>query len=206
MLHSVGFSFFFSSRRRHTRCALVTGVQTCALPIYRRAAYVYGLFLLGTLLWSIAEIGFDGWALAPRLGLLVLVGIPLIGPRARRGLAWSAAVAVLLAVASIVFLGEHGATPQQGALPPAGAETRSGEWLHYGNDAGGLRFSPLRQIDDTNLERLQPAWVFRTGKGQGATPVTFEATPIMAKGRLYICTGRNEVIAIDAESGRSLWR
>src|SRR3546814_9496934 len=28
------FSFFFSSRRRHTRCALVTGVQTCALPIY----------------------------------------------------------------------------------------------------------------------------------------------------------------------------
>src|SRR3546814_5766552 len=30
-------SFFFSSRRRHTRCALVTGVQTCALPIYRQA-------------------------------------------------------------------------------------------------------------------------------------------------------------------------
>src|SRR3546814_9226917 len=28
--------FFFASRRRHTRCALVTGVQTCALPIYRR--------------------------------------------------------------------------------------------------------------------------------------------------------------------------
>src|SRR3546814_6129466 len=28
--------FFFSSRRRHTRCALVTGVQTCALPIYRQ--------------------------------------------------------------------------------------------------------------------------------------------------------------------------
>src|SRR3546814_1652548 len=29
-----GMRFFFSSRRRHTRCALVTGVQTCALPIY----------------------------------------------------------------------------------------------------------------------------------------------------------------------------
>src|SRR3546814_1415290 len=29
----LGFAFFFSSRRRHTRCALVTGVQTCALPI-----------------------------------------------------------------------------------------------------------------------------------------------------------------------------
>src|SRR3546814_5114395 len=31
-----GVCFFFSSRRRHTRCALVTGVQTCALPIYTR--------------------------------------------------------------------------------------------------------------------------------------------------------------------------
>src|SRR3546814_20514882 len=33
--------FFFSSRRRHTRCALVTGVQTCALPIFERARGVH---------------------------------------------------------------------------------------------------------------------------------------------------------------------
>src|SRR3546814_16657432 len=44
------FIFFFSSRRRHTRCALVTGVQTCALPIFgqRRGGYCFeqnGLFL-----------------------------------------------------------------------------------------------------------------------------------------------------------------
>src|SRR3546814_3289701 len=34
------FFFFFSSRRRHTRCALVTGVQTCALPIYGAGAEI----------------------------------------------------------------------------------------------------------------------------------------------------------------------
>src|SRR3546814_5149474 len=34
--------FFFSSRRRHTRCALVTGVQTCALPIWRAIATTLG--------------------------------------------------------------------------------------------------------------------------------------------------------------------
>src|SRR3546814_1803925 len=34
------FLFFFSSRRRHTRCALVTGLQTCALPIYTKPYYV----------------------------------------------------------------------------------------------------------------------------------------------------------------------
>src|SRR3546814_5956406 len=45
----VGF-FFFSSRRRHTRCALVTGVQTCALPIY----------LCGPLDENLRQIA-DGW-------------------------------------------------------------------------------------------------------------------------------------------------
>src|SRR3546814_3094015 len=38
--------FFFSSRRRHTRCALVTGVQTCALPIFTSAVQAIGLFLV----------------------------------------------------------------------------------------------------------------------------------------------------------------
>src|SRR3546814_12236684 len=37
--------FFFSSRRRHTRCALVTGVQTCALPIYGGKARVHAVYL-----------------------------------------------------------------------------------------------------------------------------------------------------------------
>src|SRR3546814_9748202 len=41
MFYLCVFVFFFSSRRRHTRCALVTGVQTCALPIYLR--YIWPL-------------------------------------------------------------------------------------------------------------------------------------------------------------------
>src|SRR3546814_1372887 len=41
--------FFFSSRRRHTRCALVTGVQTCALPIYvKKLIYVYAVILFSS--------------------------------------------------------------------------------------------------------------------------------------------------------------
>src|SRR3546814_1120637 len=43
----VMFCFFFSSRRRHTRCALVTGVQTCALPIFSAVAGAGALVLLG---------------------------------------------------------------------------------------------------------------------------------------------------------------
>src|SRR3546814_1010998 len=41
LIYSIFCSFFFSSRRRHTRCALVTGVQTCALPISGVRDYVH---------------------------------------------------------------------------------------------------------------------------------------------------------------------
>src|SRR3546814_6983766 len=41
------FLFFFSSRRRHTRCALVTGVQTCALPIFENDAHQRSGAMLG---------------------------------------------------------------------------------------------------------------------------------------------------------------
>src|SRR3546814_4921799 len=44
------FDFFFSSRRRHTSCALVTGVQTCALPIFQVVHLVSGLKLDDVLL------------------------------------------------------------------------------------------------------------------------------------------------------------
>src|SRR3546814_3648153 len=52
-------SFFFSSRRRHTRCALVTGVQTCALPIWQVHDHVRGTLADGT-----AYAAGDPWLLA----------------------------------------------------------------------------------------------------------------------------------------------
>src|SRR3546814_1220228 len=53
------FYFFFSSRRRHTRCALVTGVQTCALPIYNFFLYItYFRICLSAKLLVMAIPGF----------------------------------------------------------------------------------------------------------------------------------------------------
>src|SRR3546814_1283153 len=51
--------FFFSSRRRHTRCALVTGVQTCALPISPRLGPRLGLSGLEKRDWKAVQQGFD---------------------------------------------------------------------------------------------------------------------------------------------------
>src|SRR3546814_5211189 len=57
--------FFFSSRRRHTRCALVTGVQTCALPICRLGTLADGIALARKTQRIIREN--LGWALAYNL-------------------------------------------------------------------------------------------------------------------------------------------
>src|SRR3546814_7176740 len=51
--------FFLSSRRRHTRCALVTGVQTCALPIYHRSSWLLSCLEQSGALDPHAEAGAD---------------------------------------------------------------------------------------------------------------------------------------------------
>ena len=52
----------------------------------RAGIWVYVLILAYTLVWSLVEIGLDGWSLASRLGLLVLLGLYLLLPHTRRGL------------------------------------------------------------------------------------------------------------------------
>jgi quinoprotein glucose dehydrogenase len=91
----------------------------------------------------------------------------------------------------------------------ASANAQDVGWPHYGNDAGGTRYSASRQIDRTNVARLQLAWSYRTGAMQVETGLkrkaTFEATPILAENRLYLTTPYNHVIALDPRTGTRLW-
>src|SRR3546814_19221758 len=105
--------FCFSSRRRHTRCALVTGVQTCALPIRASAAAVFAAVALGLLPFGWRLTGF-GLTTHPVIGAtlygvaLLVVAFDLL-PRAkswRVRLAWLAVVA--LCAAFLVLSGSRG--------------------------------------------------------------------------------------------------
>jgi quinoprotein glucose dehydrogenase len=84
------------------------------------------------------------------------------------------------------------------------------QWLHYGGDTGATRFSPLRDIAAENLERLQIAWQWNNGDKPlpeyGTTPGIFETTPLMVDGVLYVTTSYNNIAALDAETGKELWR
>jgi quinoprotein glucose dehydrogenase len=79
------------------------------------------------------------------------------------------------------------------------------EWPYYGGDQGGMRYSPLADIHAGNLQRLQPAWQWKHWETPPA-PGFFEATPLMIDGVLYVTTPLNNIAALDAETGRELWR
>jgi len=84
------------------------------------------------------------------------------------------------------------------------------DWGFYGGDAFGQHFSSLDQIKRENVGQLTVAWTYRTGElGEGFernSKLTFEATPVLAFGLLYLETATNIVIALDPETGIQKWR
>lgn len=94
--------------------------------------------------------------------------------------------------------------------PEAAATVPPGEWHAYGRTGHGQRYSPLDQLTPENVGRLELAWEFRTGdrRGQPGDPeeTTFEVTPLKVGERLFLCTPHQQVLALDATTGRELWR
>ncbi len=80
------------------------------------------------------------------------------------------------------------------------------EWRHYGRDAGGARYSPLRQINRQNVASLKPAWTYHTGEVPQGRPRSFEATPLMVGGRLFLSTPLGQILALDPGNGRVIWK
>jgi len=82
----------------------------------------------------------------------------------------------------------------------------NGEWIAYGGDKGSTRYSPLDQIDPSNVDKLEVAWRW-SARNFGPTPETnYEVTPLMVNGVIYATAGyRRDAVAIDAKSGETLW-
>src|SRR5258707_12209060 len=81
------------------------------------------------------------------------------------------------------------------------------DWPVYGHDDGGMRYSPLKQINAGNVSKLQRAWTYHTGE---LSSTAFETTPLVIGGVLYLSTPASRVIARSEErrvgkEGRSRW-
>jgi glucose dehydrogenase len=81
----------------------------------------------------------------------------------------------------------------------------SKEWHSYGHDAGGERFSPLKQINRSNVNQLQRAWTYNVPPFPGSGAMAFESTPLMVHDVLYFAVPTGQAIAVDAETGKQLW-
>jgi quinoprotein glucose dehydrogenase len=91
----------------------------------------------------------------------------------------------------------------------AAAQTPEIGWTANGRDLEGTRYVPAAAITPANVARLETAWTYRTGEAspEFATkkPASFEATPLVADGMMYVGTPLGRVIALDAATGRERW-
>lgn len=133
------------------------------------------------------------------------------GPLVRRR-----ALALVFATLWPVLLSGCGSDSQDDA-----AAGSSADWPYYGADEGGQRHSPLVEITPENVADLEVAWTYHTGdmidvaqsadaaaagkKGSSHASTSFQNTPILFEGTLYVCTPFNRVIALDPTTGKERW-
>jgi glucose dehydrogenase len=78
------------------------------------------------------------------------------------------------------------------------------EWLTIGGDWHNTRYSTLTRINRNNVKNLKGAWVTHLGSRLGQK-YSFEGTPIVKDGILYIATGNDDVYALDGKTGALVW-
>jgi alcohol dehydrogenase (cytochrome c) len=118
---------------------------------------------------------------------------------------------MLRRVSLVLLLGAGtAAVAAQQAVPPplvtapeilAGLPADGSRWLTFGGNYTNQRHSPLMQITPANVSRLQPQWTFQT-----ATLGNFETTPLLRDNVLYVTGPQNVAWALDARTGRQIWR
>jgi alcohol dehydrogenase (cytochrome c) len=101
---------------------------------------------------------------------------------------------LLLLVAILVSIGGAAAQP----YPPAGAD-----WPTYNGTVDGRRYSALDQVNTTNVSKLRPVWMFQTGTANNSS--SFECTPLVVDGTMYVTSPDDVVTALDAATGELKW-
>lgn len=196
---------------------LIAGVTLIASAVllwrgHRWGAYLYGLLTLATVIWALAEAGFDGWALAPRILPFLVLGLLLLRPRTRRALfghasrplfgkwpAWAVLASLLVICVGVALHTPYPSKPFPDATRVA--TNNASDWQHWGASAAGRRYAAVEQINADNVSKLAVAWTYRTGVG-GA----FKATPLQIGDTLYVCLARNIIAALNSSTGEERWR
>lgn len=203
------------------------GMIVSGVLLFRRriiGGWLYCAIFILTVIWALAEVGANNWALVPRviaplvLFIAVLLMMPTLSTRRglwKLGLGASGSVLALTAVTALIFA-QMADTPPAFDLPGLGAEmadpslaAAGDDWPAYGGSDSARRFSPLGQITAANVKDLKRAWLVHTGDMPSSPKIakTYggENTPLKVGNMLYVCTPKNIVLALDPASGKQLW-
>jgi quinoprotein glucose dehydrogenase len=95
------------------------------------------------------------------------------------------------------------------ALALCASQAQPQEWRYYGGSPGNLKYSPLDQIDTSNVKNLEVAWEFDARDySDGQTHPyrsAFEGTPLVVDGVMYLTTSFHRLLALDPETGQKIW-
>ncbi|MEO8029903.1 MAG: PQQ-dependent dehydrogenase, methanol/ethanol family [Gemmatimonadota bacterium] len=90
---------------------------------------------------------------------------------------------------------------QVSAARLSAARSEPANWMTYSGDLGGQRYSPLSKITPVNVAGLRPAWIYQGADGGG-----MQTSPVVVDGVMYLTEFHGHVVALDARTGRVLWR
>ena len=79
------------------------------------------------------------------------------------------------------------------------------DWRYYGADPGNGRYSRLREINTSNVNRLKAAWTWHTGDKSDRPTTQIQCTPLVVDGVMYVTTAQIKVAALRADTGSLLW-
>ena len=195
----------------------IAGVGALLTLSLRASVWLYGIVLVAGLLWAVGEVGWDGWALLPRLDIVLILGLLLFaliswarshlsGPRfAVWALSLSvASVGVAVLTIYVLSLSRGEPTPYAASAKP-GTEPTSPASSVAGSSLDGTHYSSLDQITPANVSKLKLAWKVHLGMPPAGLMGTLEAAPLMVDDTLYMCNMHNVVSARDIETGKPIW-
>jgi alcohol dehydrogenase (cytochrome c) len=107
---------------------------------------------------------------------------------------------VLIAAAGTFVVTQGDGLVDDERLRSAGSGDEA-NWITYGRDLGGARFSRLDQITPDTVSRLAPVWIYQMG-----TPGVTQTHPLVVDGVMYVTSAGSDVAALDAATGRPVWR
>ncbi len=87
-----------------------------------------------------------------------------------------------------------------------GSDSTSAEWSRYGGDPTGSKYSPLSQINRSNVDQLEIAWIYRTEDHKPPRGSDIQCNPLVIDGTMYLITAGLKVVALEATTGIEKWK